>query len=123
MKGKGKRKGKKKNSLNHDGWTPLHYAAQNGHFDQCKIILDNVKEKIPKIKMAVPHFTMLPSMVIWICADSLLRKLKTKILLELMDGHLFIVLLIEDILMSANSLLLMWMTKIQKLMMEKHQPH
>ena len=28
--------------------TPLHYAAQNGHFEVCKLIIENTEVKNPK---------------------------------------------------------------------------
>jgi ankyrin repeat protein len=27
------------------GWTPLHFAAQNGEMEICKLILENITEK------------------------------------------------------------------------------
>ena len=32
------------------GYTPLHSAAQNGHLEVCKVILENIPEKNPKTK-------------------------------------------------------------------------
>ena len=29
------------------GWTPLHYAAESGHLDVCKLIIANVDDKNP----------------------------------------------------------------------------
>ena len=31
----------------HNGWTPLHFAAENGHFEVCKLIIENVRDKNP----------------------------------------------------------------------------
>ena len=33
--------------LNEDGMTPLHYAAFNGHFRVCKLIIENTSDKNP----------------------------------------------------------------------------
>ena len=33
--------------LNEDGMTPLHYAAKNGHFRVCKLIIENTSNKNP----------------------------------------------------------------------------
>ena len=30
------------------GWTPLHWAAKNGHFEVCKLISGNVADKNPR---------------------------------------------------------------------------
>ena len=32
------------------GWTPYHYAAENGLFEVCQIILENVLDTNPKSK-------------------------------------------------------------------------
>ena len=36
-----------KNPANHNGLTPLHIAAEMGHFDLCKLIIANVSNKHP----------------------------------------------------------------------------
>ena len=36
-----------KNPPNNNGHTPLHVAAYKGHFDVCRLIIDNVKNKNP----------------------------------------------------------------------------
>ena len=37
-----------KNPCDRRGKTTLHYAAEGGHFNVCKFLLDNVEEKNPK---------------------------------------------------------------------------
>ena len=37
-----------KNPRNDIGFTPLHSAAQNGHFDVCQLILSFIQDKNPK---------------------------------------------------------------------------
>ena len=37
-----------KNPVDELGWTPLHWAAQNGHFHTFKLIHSFVKDKNPK---------------------------------------------------------------------------
>ena len=32
-----------KNPKKNDGWTPLHAAAKNGHYQICKIIMNEIK--------------------------------------------------------------------------------
>ena len=36
-----------KNAANNEGWTPLHWAAQNGHIQVIKAILSQVSNKNP----------------------------------------------------------------------------
>ena len=36
-----------KNPTTTEGWTPLHQAALNGHFDICELIIDYVVDKHP----------------------------------------------------------------------------
>ena len=36
-----------KNPASNGGWTPLHSAASFGHLDICKLIIDNVDNKLP----------------------------------------------------------------------------
>ena len=36
-----------KNPAENDGFTPLYVAAQNGHFQICKLIIDYVEDKNP----------------------------------------------------------------------------
>ena len=36
-----------KNPANNDGATPLYVASQNGYFEICKVIIDNVDNKNP----------------------------------------------------------------------------
>ena len=36
-----------KNPAGNYGYTPLHYAAQEGHFNVCKLITENVHVKNP----------------------------------------------------------------------------
>ena len=35
------------NPSDNEGWTPLHYAAQEGHASVCEAILKNVSDKNP----------------------------------------------------------------------------
>ena len=35
------------NPGNINGWTPLHDAASNGHFEICKLIMENIQDKNP----------------------------------------------------------------------------
>ena len=35
-----------KNPPNHFGSTPLHWAAKNGHFEVCKLIIGEVKVRV-----------------------------------------------------------------------------
>ena len=37
-----------KNPANEDGYTPLFIAALMGHFEICKLIIDNMEDKNPK---------------------------------------------------------------------------
>ena len=37
-----------KNPKDNSGRTPLHFAAQNGHFSVCQLIIENVDDKNPK---------------------------------------------------------------------------
>ena len=37
-----------KNPRNSRGETPLHYAAENGHFEVCKLIIEWVDDKSPR---------------------------------------------------------------------------
>ena len=37
-----------KNPGDPNGWTPLHVAAGVGHFEICKLIIDNIENKNPK---------------------------------------------------------------------------
>ena len=36
-----------KNPGKHNGWTPFHFAAKNGHIKTCKLIMDCLKNKNP----------------------------------------------------------------------------
>ena len=36
-----------KNPFDNGGWTPLHWAANFGHLDVCRLILQNVENKHP----------------------------------------------------------------------------
>ena len=40
-----------KNPEDRDGWTPLHYAAEDGWFELCKLILLQVDDKNPSDNM------------------------------------------------------------------------
>ena len=35
-------------ALHFIGWTPLHFASQQGHSEVCKVLLENQAEKNPK---------------------------------------------------------------------------
>ena len=37
-----------KNPKDNNGWTPLHYAASNGHLAICQLIMENIEDKNPK---------------------------------------------------------------------------
>ena len=37
-----------KNPKDISGWTPLHWAASNGHLSVCQLIVENVDDKNPK---------------------------------------------------------------------------
>ena len=37
-----------KNPKSEDGTTPLHFAAQVGHKEVCRLIIDSVMDKNPK---------------------------------------------------------------------------
>ena len=37
-----------KNPAENDGTTPLHYAAGNGHWEVCQLIVDHVQDKNPR---------------------------------------------------------------------------
>ena len=41
-------KSRKKNPGNNYGWTPLHDAAQLGHFGLCQFIIDRIQDKNPQ---------------------------------------------------------------------------
>ena len=36
-----------KNPEDNFGWSPLHYAAMNGHVEVCRLIINNVDNKHP----------------------------------------------------------------------------
>ena len=36
-----------KNPKANNGWTPLHEAAENGHFSVCQLIVNNTKDLKP----------------------------------------------------------------------------
>ena len=48
-----------KNPKNNSWVTPLHEAATEGHLEVCKLILENVPEKILEIFITLPHYTWL----------------------------------------------------------------
>ena len=37
-----------KNPDDRNGWTPLHWAAQFGHFEVCELLIANVIERNPE---------------------------------------------------------------------------
>ena len=39
-----------KNPANTDGYTPLHSAAENGHVELCRLIMDVIDDIFPKTK-------------------------------------------------------------------------
>ena len=39
-----------KNPKDREGVTPLHFSAENGHFEVCELIMDNVSNKNPQNK-------------------------------------------------------------------------
>ena len=42
-----------KNPARNDEFTPLYFAAQNGQFDTCKLILNVVKNKNPAANFGI----------------------------------------------------------------------
>ena len=42
-----------KNPKNNLGFTPLHFAAQNGHLELCKIVFKNIKKKNPRTSVGI----------------------------------------------------------------------
>ena len=39
-----------KNPEDTDGYTPLQSAAENGHFELCRLIMDDIEDIFPKTK-------------------------------------------------------------------------
>ena len=37
-------------SKDQNGWTPLHIAVMNGHFEICRVIIENTDDPNPKSK-------------------------------------------------------------------------
>ena len=47
-----------KNPADNEGFTPLYVAAQNGHYEVCQIILENVINKNPACHNGTTPFYM-----------------------------------------------------------------
>ena len=48
-----------KNPNDQKGWTPLYYAAANGHYNLCKYIILNIDDKNPPdVEGDTPHHMM-----------------------------------------------------------------
>ena len=49
---------KNKNPFDNYGMTPLHHAAYFGHYNICKLIVDSLKDKNPKISRIQPPYLL-----------------------------------------------------------------
>ena len=78
-----------KNSANNSGLTPFHTAANNGHFDICKFIIDIVDDKNPAINSDFTPLHIAAQNGHLKFAASLLIIWMTRIVQTMVDSRLF----------------------------------